>query len=118
MKNNLKIQDYTQSLQSCVSVSVTDLRIGNYYSYDDNAIKLDGSLLAAYLQNDCDLYLYPILLTEEWLDKLKFDENHWATNWILNEMPIPTGVEFVHQLQNLYHALTGCDLQIGNLTEH
>jgi len=72
MKNNVKIQGDTQSLQSCVSVSVTDLRIGNYYSYDDDAIKLDGSLLATYLQNDTDLYLYPISLTEEWLFKFGF----------------------------------------------
>ena len=33
---NNKLSQNTQSLQSCVSVSVTDLRIGNYYSYDDD----------------------------------------------------------------------------------
>ena len=36
MKNNVKIQDNTQSLQSCVSVSVTDLRIGNLLHYNGN----------------------------------------------------------------------------------
>jgi len=138
-----KLKTDTQSLQSCVSVSVTDLRIGNYYSYDDDAIKLDGSLLATYLQNDCDLYLYPIPLTEYWIKKLGFFCYGKKRNWFdidiskAYEMSINTDgkisigkngnwtslnfinkIEYVHQLQNIYHALTGYELQIGSITEH
>jgi len=54
----------------------------------------------------------PIPLTEEWLCKLGFDNNHWATKWILEDMPIPTGIKYVHQLQNLYFALTGKELTL------
>ena len=35
MENNVKVQDDTQSLQSCVSVSVTELRIGNLVELDN-----------------------------------------------------------------------------------
>jgi hypothetical protein len=127
----LKIK--AESLQSCVSVSVTDLRIGNYYSYDDDTIKLDGSLLATYLQNDCDLYLYPIILNSDWLLKLGFAVTHYAylrfhINLLETEIYLRPSLEkwywgfvqdgidceindcyelsFVHELQDLVVALT------------
>ena len=133
MKNNVKVQDDTQSLQSCVSVSVTDLRIGNYYSYDTDAIKLDGSFLATYLQNDTDLYLYPIILNSEWLLKLGFTLTHYAylrfhINLLETEIYLRPSLDkwywgfvqdgidceindcyelsFVHELQDLVVALT------------
>ena len=128
-------------LQSCVSVSVTDLRIGNYYSYDDDAIKLDGSLLATYLQNDTDLYLYPILLTEQWLFKFGFIKygklhdsyklnpfivelgilgNHYTFRKIMNkdESMLLKEMKYVHELQDLYKDLKGYELQVSYLTEH
>lgn len=40
MENNVKVQDETQSLQSCVSVSVTDLRIGNLVEYNGIIMKI------------------------------------------------------------------------------
>ena len=55
-------------------MQVNELRVGNYYIYDGSEIKLDGSLLATYLQNDTDLYLYPIPLTEEWLLRFGFEK--------------------------------------------
>lgn len=130
-----------QSSQSCVSVSVTDLRIGNYYSYDDDAIKLDGSLLATYLQNDTDLYLYPILLTEQWLFKFGFIKygklhdsyklnpfivelgilgNHYTFRKIMtkDESMLLKEMKYVHELQDLYKDLKGYELQVSCLTEH
>ena len=136
-----KLKTDASLLQSCVSVSVTDLRIGNYYSYDDDAIKLDGSLLATYLQNDTDLYLYPILLTEQWLFKFGFIKygklhdsyklnpfivelgilgNHYTFRKIMNkdESMLLKEMKYVHELQDLYKDLKGYELQVSYLTEH
>lgn len=64
----------------------------------------------------------PIPLTEEWL--LMFGFNGWdighytlaLTNGnffhIDNESPIARNVKYVHQLQNLYFALTGEELKL------
>ena len=46
------------------------LRIGNYIEYNGEIIKLDGSLLCCYIQNELEFPLNPIPLTEENL--LKF----------------------------------------------
>lgn len=125
-----KLKTDASLLQSCVSVSVTDLRIGNYISRLDlgsGAPRTEQILellsKRAVTSGPCKvIVLYedikPIPLTEEWLLRFKFNNNHWATKWILEDMPIPTGIEYVHQLQNLYHALTGSDLQDVYLTEH
>jgi len=131
-----QLKNEAESRQSCVSVSVTDLKIGNYYSYDDNAIKLDGSLLATYLQNDTDLYLYTIPLTEEWLKKFGFtqcENEFWYEKGFIgisldglvnlqgrgyNDVDLSTKVKTINHLQDLYFCLTGSELQIGNLTEH
>ena len=124
-----QLKNVAESLQSCVSVSVTDLRIGNYYSYDTNSIKLDGSFLATYLQNDTDLCLYPIPLTEDWI--LKFEigkQNGYPYKFLNGYLKIRNGIyffkyyeleielPFVHSLQNLHYTLNGSELQIGNLT--
>lgn len=65
----------------------------------------------------------PIPLTEEWLLKFGYDlitENYYAISghliWICNDLFIcdKNGIilKHVHQLQNLYFALTGCELEI------
>ena len=41
------------------------LRIGNYIEYNGEIIKLDGSLLCCYIQNELEFPLNPIPLTEE-----------------------------------------------------
>jgi hypothetical protein len=158
MKNNVKVQDDTQSLQSCVSVSVTELRIGNWIMDRGNkAWQIDcwehSTKVAAKepIIGICDFtkkpihghplteevdFLKPIPLTEEWL--LKFGFKRCET---FSFIDIKSGLElmnisnkyfrgyyrttaiqvdiiYVHQLQNLYYAFTGSELQIGNLTEH
>ena len=41
------------------------LRIGDYIEYNGETIKLDGSLLCCYIQNELEFPLNPIPLTEE-----------------------------------------------------
>lgn len=147
MKNNVKVQDDTQSLQSCVSVSVSELRIGNLLKFGNNICKVyEINNLNFYIRNEKEdeslksswANIEPIPLTEEWLLKLGFEKsnridlgelkpcyvmfslalmirhNSFFIDWIGGN----TELKYVHQLQNLYHALTGLELQIGNLTEH
>jgi len=124
-----------------------ELRIGNFISRLDLGsgtprIEQILELLAkrAVTSGPCKvIVLYedikPILITEEWL--LKFGFKHSGNGFYIH---IPSLIEmynigdkyfysglkgvsignikYIHQLQNLYHALTGFDLQIGNLTEH
>ena len=42
-----------------------ELRIGDYIEYNGEIIKLDGSLLCCYIQNELEFPLNPIPLTEE-----------------------------------------------------
>ena len=119
------------------------LRIGNYIEYNGEIIKLDGSLLCCYIQNELEFPLNPIPLTEEILLKFGFekDENEifhidLFTHYLElmysmdcyypiyiekaqmsseNEQRIGlNNLEFVHQLQNLYFALTGEELTFKN----
>lgn len=83
-------------------------------------------------------YMMPIPITEEWLVKLGFDyiKNHKEyhnrginegayhlkrvgdafNRWYLyhKEKMITSNIRFIHQLQNLYFALTGIELEIKN----
>ena len=54
-----------------------ELRIGDYIEYNGEIIKLDGSLLCCYIQNELEFPLNPIPLTEE--NFLKF------INWDFEE---------------------------------
>ena len=46
-------------------MEIQELRIGNYIEYNGEIIKLDGSLLCCYIQNELEFPLNPIPLTEE-----------------------------------------------------
>jgi len=105
--------------------NVQELRVGQNYYYDGDIIKLDNSFLSMYLQNDTDLYLYPIPLTEEILLKCGYEINfidfkhfYKLHNLYLdsNFQPIDTfityEIKYLHQLQNLYFALTNQELNI------
>jgi len=93
MKNNVKVQDDTQSLQSCVSVSVTDLRIGNLIHYNGNhkeigkisLIVSDMVEALSYCQINYRrdkkhwlINLQPVKLTEDWLIAFGFKK---YTGW-------------------------------------
>lgn len=78
--------------------------------------------------------LLPIPLTEDWLLKFGFEEKpkyshpkYWKGNYFCNlngefytnnesyeGETLSTNIKYVHQLQNLYFALTGEELEIKN----
>ncbi|MFY8170930.1 MAG: hypothetical protein ACOVK2_07450 [Candidatus Fonsibacter sp.] len=103
-----------------------EVRIGNYVNIEDTILRIE--LQELYYNASI---MTPIPLTEEWLLKLGFDlinnEYHQSRNhelklyWTVNknkmipefnEKRFVTGYDFkyVHQLQNLYFALTGKEL--------
>jgi len=119
-------------------MEVTELRIGNLISgkefncpvseYKINwigqeSVGLDAGKYKIGIRLE---YLSGIPLTEEWLVKLGF--RYSAPDWMLDDLGIRkmgngfvylNGIdggliyEFVHQLQNLYFALTGRELKIN-----
>ena len=114
------------------------LRIGNYIEYNGEIIKLDGSLLCCYIQNELDYPFNEVPLTEEILLKfgfyfeddfycLKINNTAFITIILLGsyvnyelsnfrQKIVFSRGEFsgVHQLQNLYFALTGEELTFKN----
>lgn len=103
MENNVKVQDNTQSLQSCVSVSVTasELRIGNlvHFPFTAENVKVLGINAREYkseiihtisFEKGINLYcekpsvLKPIPLSNEWLERLGFyivSDNEFKTRF-------------------------------------
>jgi hypothetical protein len=156
-----KLKTDASLLQSCVSVSVTDLRVGNFVKDEvlglceiesifkqgqvEVSVKnvaLDGKIGKRYFILNTDS-IKPIPLTEEWLLKFGFsviNENSagkrygyviggifssdltfsfWKTTkesgkFFRRDLELKS----VHQLQNVYFALIGSELQIVDLTEH
>ena len=108
-----------------------ELRIGNYINFNGVDIQCGYAVITDIRQKEKGLtneYLStiiykPILLTEEWLLKFGFSgdkEYGWSFNYVLI---ITNGEHFdywgadnvidlryIHQLQNLYFALTGEEL--------
>lgn len=108
------------------------LRIGNLYeAYNGKSEAVDLQFFVN-LWNDVDadeMIKSPITLTEEWLIKFGFKSNNqtdgfWfpQTNiWVRSQKGRFTAhlqhdklidIKYVHQLQNLYYALTGEELTI------
>ena len=106
-------------------MTANELRIGNLILDEDSNIMYRVDLnffhdlsLGGFLMDD----LIPIPLTEEWLVKFGF-ENKTKT-FVLNNISIKQQtkgyffylsimIQYVHQLQNLYFALTGEELKIN-----
>ena len=103
---------------------VEELRIGNYYSNGFLEYVVDFNVFY-----DNDLHkttLHPIPLTEEWLLKFGFEKlEGWDDTFFfqLNNVQITDynvsgydydsfNIRHVHQLQNLYFALTGEELKL------
>lgn len=123
-------------------MKATELRIGNIVLLDDEEITLTGIKgNTVFWKDGFDMTgltgaeIKPIPLTEEWLLKFGFkpiDErgyskeivnkkDNYEYNFVLskvddgydNDVCLYT-IKYVHQLQNLYFALTGKELIINN----
>jgi hypothetical protein len=105
-----------------------ELRIGNWIKYEGNEIQLTKQKfkLCVFTLGLDELH-EPIPLTEEWLVKFGFIKN--TTSWTNFNRPNYTKevklniqgkylfyngliIGSVHQLQNLYFALTGTELEV------
>lgn len=126
-----------------MTLKANELRIGNYLNgkqghviiteiRENNIVKIHDNTSSFYV-GDC---LKPIPLTEEWLLKFGFErtdqEDNSNDDWIWlfyqkdkiyidgSDLTIETAsgivikIEYVHQLQNLYFALTGEELILKN----
>lgn len=117
-------------------MKASELRIGNYFEYKGRIIKFTiADFVEAHHNSELlELFLKPILLTEEWMIKVGFERYGHAKDvkisiskgWTLyfdfdlNKLSIDSGlngkfldeIKYVHQLQNLYFALTGEELTI------
>jgi hypothetical protein len=105
-------------------MKASELRIGNLV-YDN----LGGTLKIKGISLESDLsHIKPIPLTEEWLLKFGFEWKNFAFRdgtftvryqkefyvylSVEGVRPIQIKLDYVHQLQNLYFALTGEELVV------
>jgi hypothetical protein len=123
-------------------IKVNELRIGNLVNYEDEALpvlKIDGDVKKVFIDLLIGLNmemseddLRPIPLTGDWLERLgqKCENGNgwtyqipvgalkwyfrWNTEWYseVGGIYIDSRVQYVHQLQNLYFALTGKEIEI------
>ena len=118
-----------------VMINANELRIGNCVRHPDTAYThREWGMSDWRFAYDFPEYMEnisPIALTEEWLLKFGFEKEKEGSNYykgclywwsgdfyqeFYNEgaesLMISQGVKYVHQLQNLYFALTGIELTI------
>ena len=114
------------------NLRASELRIGNYVQLNTNITQVDVIDYNQIIATEFGLielkYIKPIPLTEEWLLKFGFETDN--IEWWNGIISIgiykdglfycPTGkislrigkeIQYVHQLQNLYFALTGKELK-------
>jgi len=113
-------------------MSAKELRIGNYVTLNNDIKIVNGNLIKEQEQSEMiigEIYLEPIPITEEWLFKFGFLKDldndiylninayaflYWQNDRVElldddNNFMI-SYCKYVHQLQNLYFALTGEEL--------
>jgi len=116
-----------------MALKASELRIGNWHLGDGNPLQIDAFDIKDLSDDPQDDFYQPIPLTEEWLlkfgfDKLPFDrtsleykkdiyrligsEDKWFCLAVMNFVHTKVRVQYVHQLQNLYFALTGEELEM------
>ena len=110
-----------------------ELRIGNwvYNATIKKEMQVYPMMIAQLSMVEGESNIEPIPLTEEWLLRFGFEKNGeewfihennfelvfdegkyfytWDYNWCTS-----FGIKYIHQLQNLYFALTGEELQLIN----
>ena len=103
-------------------MEITEVRIGNFINHLNKGV---FKVLKSHF-NSTIIFSDPIPLTEEWLTKFGFeliegnfhlyangfslDINGSITKFWVNETIVD--IKYVHQLQNLFFALTGEELKI------
>ena len=109
-------------------MKTTDLRIGNLVLSKGVPVQIEEIMweTVRYCFGEFPIdYVEPIPLTEEWLLKFGFEfrvvygNNFWTLNNILIfedkngnfEYSVGLKIQSIHQLQNLYFALTNKELQ-------
>ncbi len=121
-----------------------DLRIGNYVFDKHGRIAtvktigmFDNIRLTAsgyyYFESAKLFYCKPIPITEEWLLRFGFEQEYGIMSFVKDDRssikityetladfyrlyPYTYKIKYVHQLQNLYHALTGEELTLKETT--
>jgi len=121
-------------------MKASELRIGNYVLSDGGIVEVDELggcdkiTTTANFEGSCNGKIEPIRLTEEWLLKFGFadnkynglelflsnEEKYYSIRYMFNSFPLVLdtdgnrfplrNIQHVHQLQNLYFALTGSEL--------
>jgi len=124
-------------LNKNIIMKIQELRIGNLVNWKENEIHINAVDL--HQMSDSKQYLEeftPILLTPKWLIKFGFKEKktkleeiyrlemfEYATSCKTidlefenteNHITYTTDVKYVHELQNLFFALTGKELSVKN----
>ncbi|WP_428067373.1 hypothetical protein [Chryseobacterium gambrini] len=100
-------------------MNAKELRLGNLVVYNGSVFKVTGisgnKITADRGKGNVEFDpgdLQPLKITEFWLEKFKIDYSFPGVKWIMEEMPIPTGINYVHQFQNIYFFLTFTELQL------
>jgi hypothetical protein len=115
-------------------MKANELRIGNYVTLNKDIKIINGNLIKEQQQSDMikgEVYLKPIPITEEWLLKFGFlkdldNDIYLSINpyaflfWQNDRVELLDNdnnfmisyCRYVHQLQNLYFALTGEELTL------
>jgi hypothetical protein len=113
-----------------VKVTVNELRIGNWlrgYNFDGSAHKVTGNEIFDAYNDPDDFNAVPVILTSEILDKCGFvksidgivfyTKGDISFEWYGTKLHFTDGcmgidIYYLHQLQNLYFALTGEELKV------
>jgi hypothetical protein len=115
-------------------MEASELKIGNliYKCYPEGNEVVEVKNISENFVNSLGISsIKPIPLTEEWLLKFGFEKNENGLFKLFNESEVPillnedlngwtcdginfsvNGTQYIHQLQNLYFALTGEELTI------
>jgi len=122
-------------------MKANEMRIGNWYDENGATKQVNPNTIEAVWVAE-RIWCKPIPLTEEWLLKFGFITKGIHYNFTLGNMEIASAIrvlstnergkfyldgdipewmkiklEYVHQLQNLYFALTGEEITIGGNNE-
>ena len=106
-------------------MKANELRIGNYYNQFGNERTVTGETIKDLTNAPNEqLWCKPIPLTEEWLLRFGFEaiDDGWYQKveftWNIYDYLVRwngnvINAQYVHQIQNLYFALTGEELTIN-----